>query len=710
MFKNMRLVQKIVLPVGLVLIITLGALAWIIQSQGSKTVREVAEKELAALAGQYGNLVKGFVEVSINESNALAHILTTSVQDSSGLTREMVLEMLKGIAEHNDLIVGAGTIWETNAFDGKDSEYVNVGTYGPSGHFSAYASFRGGRLDVSELDSSSEYYQRSKRERMATVTGPFEYPIDGKTVLMITGSSPVIINGSFKGMACTDITLEVLSDMITKVKVYDTGFGVLLTREGLVVAHPDASRVNKPFDMTSVGNPQGLKAALLAGNPFLDRRTVNGEEMLCYYQPITFEGTTQVWYVLINAPLEKILGPATTLSRLSVGICVGVLVLVLIVLVLIAKSTAKPIVYLAGVAEKIADGKLDTPINDSGFGGEVGQLGRSLKTMIASLLKSLADAEAMKADAERQAEKAREAMGKAEAASREAEAKSEAMLKAADKLEEVANIVSSASTELSAQIEQSERGASEQAARVGETATAMEQMNSTVLEVAKNAGTTSDVSAHTREKAIDGANIVRKAVDSIQDVQRQSMALKEDMTVLTEHAAAISRIMGVISDIADQTNLLALNAAIEAARAGEAGRGFAVVADEVRKLAEKTMASTTDVGNAIKAIQESADKSRDQVDHAVKTIEDATEFAQRSGMALDEIVNMVDSTADQIRAIATASEEQSASSEEISQSISQISSIAEETARAMEEAARAVSDLSSQAQTLASLIEDMKRG
>lgn len=126
----------------------------------------------------------------------------------------------------------------------------------------------------------------------------------------------------------------------------------------------------------------------------------------------------------------------------------------------------------------------------------------------------------------------------------------------------------------------------------------MEEMNATVLEVAKNAGFASEVSVSTRQKAQEGTPVVGQAVKSVQDIQRESLALKDAMAELSHHAQSISQIMSVISDIADQTNLLALNAAIEAVRAGEAGRGFAVVADEVRKLAEKTMASTADVGNA----------------------------------------------------------------------------------------------------------------
>ena len=296
----------------------------------------------------------------------------------------------------------------------------------------------------------------------------------------------------------------------------------------------------------------------------------------------------------------------------------------------------------------------------------------------------------------------------AAAAGADARAKRDGMLVVAERLEEVSNVVSSASTELAAQIEQSERGAAEQAARVTETATAMEEMNSTVLEVARNAGNASEVSASTREKAEHGAAEVQEVVGSIQGVQEASVALKDDMAALDDNARAISQIMAVISDIADQTNLLALNAAIEAARAGEAGRGFAVVADEVRKLAEKTMASTTDVGNAIKAIQDSAAKSMDQVDLTVGNIEKATELAIRSGDALREIVGMVDDTADQVRGIAAASEQQSASSEEINKSIMQVNTIAGETASAMQEAARAVSELAEQAQVLTGLIRELK--
>ncbi|ABB38462.1 methyl-accepting chemotaxis sensory transducer with Cache sensor [Oleidesulfovibrio alaskensis G20] len=272
----------------------------------------------------------------------------------------------------------------------------------------------------------------------------------------------------------------------------------------------------------------------------------------------------------------------------------------------------------------------------------------------------------------------------------------------------IAEQLASASAELSSQIEQSSRGTDIQRERTGETAAAMEQMNATVLEVARNATATAGLSEQTKQKAFEGGRVAQQTIEKITLAHEQALALKADMAELGQQAEGIGAIMNVIADIADQTNLLALNAAIEAARAGDAGRGFAVVADEVRKLAEKTMSATQEVGQSIKRIQQSTQKNIRNTESAATAISAGAEMVTLSGKALEEIMQLVQESADQVNSIATAAEEQSATSEQINRSTEEITRIADETAMAMQSSSQAVADLARLADDLHTVIAQMK--
>ena len=246
--------------------------------------------------------------------------------------------------------------------------------------------------------------------------------------------------------------------------------------------------------------------------------------------------------------------------------------------------------------------------------------------------------------------------------------------------------------------------------RMSETATAMNEMNSTVLEVAHNADGAADAATSVQGHAQEGAGIVLRTINNMQDVQQRASGLKDEMGTLDKQARDIGAVLTLIRDIADQTNLLALNAAIEAARAGDAGRGFAVVADEVRKLAEKTMSATSEVEKAIAAIQEGTAKSSTTVDHTVNSIEEVGRMAQESGHSLELIANLAGDSSSRVSAIATAATQQSAASEEINRNIAEVNTLSARIAEATNSASGQVRDLTAQVSIVTGILDTIRKG
>jgi methyl-accepting chemotaxis protein len=288
------------------------------------------------------------------------------------------------------------------------------------------------------------------------------------------------------------------------------------------------------------------------------------------------------------------------------------------------------------------------------------------------------------------------------------EAQRDKIAQAADMATDVSNRLSTATEELAAQIEESSRGTENQRERITETATALEQMNASILEVAKNSSNAADNAEQAKGRAEHGVEVVKNSIATIEAMRQRVKEMTGSVGELGRQAEGIGNIIGIISDIADQTNLLALNAAIEAARAGEAGRGFAVVADEVRKLAEKTMTATQEVGSAITAIQDGTRKSVGIMELAERDVQQSVDMSGRVGDALGEILTVSLATADMVRNIAAAAEEQSATSEQITRSTDEVNTVASETADAMNQSAQAVSDLARMAEDLKQIISSMR--
>ncbi|WP_459934775.1 methyl-accepting chemotaxis protein [Fundidesulfovibrio butyratiphilus] len=364
----------------------------------------------------------------------------------------------------------------------------------------------------------------------------------------------------------------------------------------------------------------------------------------------------------------------------------------------------RPLSSIQVYAGAVAKGDLEAK-PEGLFTAELGVLKTAIATMVDNLKAKIGEADKKSREADIERRNAEVAM--AEAKSQESKVTSllGQMTHVAADSAEIARQVATASEALAAQVEEVTEGAEIQNQRTEETATAMEEMNATVLEVARNAGAAAESADTAKSEAQNGATIVARAVEAIQEVNNKAQELKSQMTALGKQAEDISRILDVISDIADQTNLLALNAAIEAARAGEAGRGFAVVADEVRKLAEKTMNATKEVGQVIGAVQNGAKANVQSVEASSQAADLATDLANKSGEALKRIVELVIHTSDQVRSIATAAEEQSAASEEINRAVEDIRRVSTETTSGMSSSSKAVAGLAELAQKLEKLID-----
>ena len=271
-----------------------------------------------------------------------------------------------------------------------------------------------------------------------------------------------------------------------------------------------------------------------------------------------------------------------------------------------------------------------------------------------------------------------------------------------------ATSVSSAAAQLSATAREIATGTEEVGAQALTVATAGEEMTATSQDIAQNCLMAAEGANRASRTAQDGTEVVEKTISVMGQIAQKVQESARTVEELGARSDQIGTIIGTIEDIADQTNLLALNAAIEAARAGEQGRGFAVVADEVRALAERTTKATKEIGEMIKAIQKETKGAVVAMEQGVRQVETGTEEAARSGEALHNILDQVNSVAAQVSQIATAAEEQTAVTNEISSNMSLITEVVQQSARGAHESSMAAAQLGGNAEELASLVRHFR--
>ncbi|GFO66472.1 methyl-accepting chemotaxis protein [Geomonas limicola] len=331
----------------------------------------------------------------------------------------------------------------------------------------------------------------------------------------------------------------------------------------------------------------------------------------------------------------------------------------------IARIMSTPIHDLAQKAEQIAAGNLDIEIEQRSH-DEIGQLSGAFSVMTRNL---------------------RDLIGR---------------------LADTSLKLAAASQQLKANAEQISVGTEQVAAQAGTVAVASEEMAATSSDIANNCHLAADSAQQAASTTEHGFTVVAKTVEGMRKRGEEAKENAKNIASLGERSDQIGMIVATIEDIADQTNLLALNAAIEAARAGEQGRGFAVVADEVRALAERTTRATREIGEMIRAIQNETGSAIVSMEASVRGSEQGVTEATQLESALQAILEQVNNVSTQVSQIATAAEEQTATTSEITSNITQITEVVQDTSRGAQESSAAATSLSEKADELQHLIRQFK--
>lgn len=694
---------------GVILVIVMTALIAISGMTLWNTSSEDALKNARSIATVHSKKIQNTMNQALSITKTMATALT-GMRSVEYLDRMGVDAILKQVLKEHPDVIATFTIWEPDAIDGRDYNYKNLEGHDETGQYLPYWT-RG-------IDGTLTVQPTVEYEGMFPIPlfrdyliDPYIYKIHGKKHFISTLLSPITVHDKYVGVVGIDIDNSFLQKSIDAKDLFNgTGEIIVIANSGDIIGHSKKPEMVGKSIYKEFPTLHHLPDHIGKG----ERGLEYNEQLDMYHiiEPIWVGDIPTPWSIMITLPKSYTTQEATDEVKTLLLTACGLMIFGLLGMWFVASRIANPIVKMASVAVHVADSSFTdlSGIPDaSEFSGELLDLHYGLKSMTVQAVDALENAKAQSMEAKEKADMAEQAVLESEQAKRDGEqAMQRGITEAASRIQGIVERVSAASEQLQAQVTTSSQGAEIQRDRMTETATAMEEMNATVLEVAQNASEAATNADATKIRATEGAAVVHDAVQSIMEINRQVGEMKKGLNDLGEQTEGIGQVMEVITDIADQTNLLALNAAIEAARAGEAGRGFAVVADEVRKLAEKTMSATSEVGNAVAAIQAGTRENIASMEHVSEVVESSTKQAQESGTSLSNIVTISESTADQVRAIATASEEQAATSEQINRGTEEVTRISQETNESMNEASNAITELASLTTELASIVREMQ--
>lgn len=512
----------------------------------------------------------------------------------------------------------------------------------------------------------------------------------------------VEVDNRYAGLVSISIDIEAFAKQLGTMAIGKSGRTFMVDDKGMVRLHADTALLNKPLaEIYPVYGP--LWRNITAEERFQTSFDEGGDTRYTISRKIPVLN----WYLVTEASGRECMRDVRQSTIITVIISLFLAVAGSFLGVMFVRGIVRPLKETAAFATAVSNGDLEKSLRIERR-DEIGVLARALREMVASLRQKIAFAEAQGARMEEQMLLAKQAMEESERQKSTVTTILETSRHGAEEAAGVSLALGKASRRLGEENARVARGAQEQYVRMRQTGEAVGIMISTFQEMMRTTDKAARRMEEARRTAQDGERKVDDVIEANRHVNAVADRMHQAMSALQGQTEGINRILDTITDIADQTNLLALNAAIEAARAGEAGRGFAVVADEVRKLAEKTMLATKDVASAIGNVRQSAEDNIKTMEDAYAAVRNATKLAGDSGEALHAIVALSDENAEQVRAIAGAVTQLANRSDGIISALETVNRIARETADGMEASSGILGDLIAQAKRLDALITTLR--